>query len=177
MISRIAIRPYCLEDSSPLLEAALESVHEVSPWLEWCHHGLTLDAVRSWVQGQIEARQAETEFEFVIEGCHGEYLGGVGLNSIMPGQFVANLSYWVRTSAARRGIAVEAVRLLADWAFTHTKLNRLEIVVALGNYASERVAEKAGAIREGIQPGRLLLHGKQVDAVVFALTRRLWLET
>jgi RimJ/RimL family protein N-acetyltransferase len=58
-----------------------------------------------------------------------------------------------------------------NWAFESTELVRLEIVVATGNTASHRVAEKVGAIREGVLRRRLLLHGHPHDATMFSLIR------
>jgi ribosomal-protein-serine acetyltransferase len=48
----------------------------------------------------------------------------------------------------------------------------LEIVVSTVNIASLRVAEKAGAVREGTLQSRLLLHGVTHDAVVFSFVRK-----
>jgi RimJ/RimL family protein N-acetyltransferase len=100
----------------------------------------------------------------------GGYLGGVGLNHIDRLNQMANLGYWVRTSRTRQGIARAAVRLIAQFGFEQLHFVRLEIVAATGNKPSQRVAEKAGAIREGVLRNRLTLHGKQHDAVVYSLT-------
>ena len=48
---------------------------------------------------------------------------------------------------------------------------RLEIVCALGSEASQRVAEKAGAVREGVLRDRLVLHDRPCDAVMYSLIR------
>jgi len=61
--------------------------------------------------------------------------------------------------------------LLSDWAFSNTDLVRLEIVAAVGNRWSQRVAEKVEAVREGVLRKRLLIHGIWHDAVVFSITR------
>jgi RimJ/RimL family protein N-acetyltransferase len=53
----------------------------------------------------------------------------------------------------------------------NTDLNRLEIVAAVENIPSQRVAEKAGAIREGIARSRLFLNGRFHDAAVFSFAR------
>ena len=76
-----------------------------------------------------------------------------------------------RTSATRKGVATAAVRKLAQFAFRETNFARLEIVVALGNVASRRVATKVGAVPEGVAHGRLYAHGSSHDAVVYALLR------
>lgn len=61
--------------------------------------------------------------------------------------------------------------MLADWVFDNTELQRLEIVVAVGNATSQRVAEKAGALREGVLRARLRIHGAFHDAVMYSLVR------
>jgi RimJ/RimL family protein N-acetyltransferase len=65
--------------------------------------------------------------------------------------------YWIRTSRTREGAATEAIRLLADFGFATLGLVRVEIVVALGNFSSQRAAEKAGAYREGLLRNRITL--------------------
>jgi RimJ/RimL family protein N-acetyltransferase len=69
------------------------------------------------------------------------------------------------------GVAPAAVRLLRDWAFANTDLARLELVMAVENTRSARVAEKAGANFEGVLRARLRLHGRTHDARLYAFTR------
>ena len=56
-----------------------------------------------------------------------------------------NLGYWVRTSRRGEGIAVRATKLAARYAFENVGLIRVEVVMAVDNSASRRVAEKSGA--------------------------------
>jgi ribosomal-protein-serine acetyltransferase len=81
------------------------------------------------------------------------------------------VGYWVRSSATPQGVATAALQRLVQWAFQHTALMRLEVVVSTQNAASLRVAEKAGAVREGVLRKRLLLHGVWHDAVLFSFVR------
>jgi ribosomal-protein-serine acetyltransferase len=96
-------------------------------------------------------------------------LGGVGLNFINRVHQVGNLGYWVRTSAAGQGIATSAARGMARYGFEEVGLHRIEILAAVPNIASQRVAEKAGAVREAVLRNRLLIGGKSQDAVMFSL--------
>jgi RimJ/RimL family protein N-acetyltransferase len=48
-------------------------------------------------------------------------------------------------------------------------LIRVEIVVAQGNEASVKVAEKIGAHREGILLNRMVVRREMCDAVMFSL--------
>jgi ribosomal-protein-serine acetyltransferase len=56
-----------------------------------------------------------------------------------------------------------------EFARAETDLVRLEIVAAVGNHASARVARKAGATLEGTLRARLFLHGVPHDALMFSI--------
>ena len=167
----ISIRPYLLTDVPLHFEAVLESQEELGPWMPWCHTGYAVDESRGWIESQLAAFQNRAEYEFVIAGADHRLLGGCGLNHIDRSNLGANLGYWVRSSCRGRGIAADAVRLLVDWAFSQTELFRLEIIASVENVASQRVAEKAGARREGVLRGRLQLHGRMHDAAVYSFVR------
>jgi RimJ/RimL family protein N-acetyltransferase len=79
------------------------------------------------------------------------------------------MAYWVRSSQIGRGLATAAVKLLAGFGFDELGLNRLEIVVAKGNFPSQRVAEKAGALREGELRRRIQVRDRIFDVVMFSL--------
>jgi len=164
------IRPYRPEDVEPTFAAVRESVEALSPWLPWCHANYAIEETREFVQFATGAWAKETDFSFaVFDPARGEHLGGVGLNQINRIHNFANLGYWVRTSACGQGIASRSVRQVAGWAFAELGFNRIEIMVAVDNRASQRVAEKAGAQREGILRRRLAVGKAGQDAVVFSL--------
>ncbi len=157
----VRIRPWEARDAEALVEAARESWETVEPWLPWCRRDYALEDAQAWV-----AASGSDRHEFAITDEADRLLGGVGLNTIRDG--VANVGYWVRTSARGRGVASTAVEALVAWALFHTALRRLEVVVPVDNAPSLRVAEACGAAPEGVVRGRLRLRGQVVDAVVFA---------
>lgn len=168
----IFIRPYAIEDAVALYEAAKESVMEVAPFMPWCRPDLSLEDARTWIARQVTNFQSGKAFEFVVLSHEGRFLGGCGLNDIDQENRRANIGYWIRSSVTGNGMATASIHLLVRWAFQNTNLNRLEIIASTENPASQRVAEKAGAVREGLLRCRLLLHGKAHDAVVFSFVRR-----
>ena len=170
-MSGIRIRPYRLDDAQKIWQAVRESLTELEPWMPWAHPAYSIDESRSWLATQVPAFQQRTTFEFAITTDEGAYLGGCGLNQIDALNRRANLGYWVRSSAARKGVATEATRLTRDWGFAHTDLERLEVLVAVGNIASRRVAEKSGAVYEGTLRSRLVVHGVRHDAAMYAFIR------
>ena len=165
------IRFYDAADAAGLFEAARESVAEVHPWLPWCRPGYTLAEAEEWARTRSALAASGEAYDFVIAGEDGRFLGACGINQINRMHRFANLGYWLRTSATGRGLATQAVRLAADFAFRETDLVRLEIVCAVGNARSQRVAERAGAVREGVLRRRLVLHETPVDAVLYSLVR------
>lgn len=166
----LVLRPFCDADASALYEAVRESIAEVSPWLPWCHQNYVIEETREFLASRELASQGGEWYSFgIFETDSGRFLGGVGINFINRVHQMANLGYWVRTSAAGRGVATAAARLAARFAFEQLGLQRIEIVAAVANVPSQRVAEKAGARREGVLRNRLLINGESLDAVLFSL--------
>src|SRR5216683_5525860 len=168
--SPILIRPFREEDAGALYEAVRESISEVSPWLPWCHQNYSIEESREFIGSREIASQGGEWYSFgVFETDGGSFLGGVGINFINRVHQMANLGYWVRTSAAGRGVATAVTRMAARFGFEQLGLRRIEIVAAVGNIPSQRVAEKASARREGVLRNRLLINGESLDACCFSL--------
>ena len=166
----ILLRTLREEDVNALYEAVRESIAEVSVWLPWCHENYSIEEAREFIGSRELASQGGEWYSFgIFEKDGGRFLGGVGINFINRVHQMANLGYWVRTSATGRDIATKATRLAARFGFEQLGLQRIEIVAAVTNRASQRVAEKAGATREGVLRNRLLIRGTSMDAVQFSL--------
>jgi RimJ/RimL family protein N-acetyltransferase len=144
---------------------------ELSTWMSWCHAGYGLEDAAAWIARSSAAKETASEHNFLVLDAASRILGTCGLNQIRPENRLANLGYWIRTSATGSGVATEAVGRLAEYAFRETDLVRLEIVVAADNPGSRRVAEKSGAIFEGIAHDRIFIHGAHTDAAMYALLR------
>ena len=166
---RITLRAPRPEDAQAHFEAVVESLPEVSAWLEWAHEGYRIDESAAFIQRAIAGHQKGEMYEFFIVDPDGRFLGGAGLNKVDTRFMKANLGYWVRTSAAGRGVAAAAAGLLARYGFEQLSFQRIEICAAVDNKASQRVAEKAGAHREGVLRNGIRYRGKPIDSVMFSL--------
>ncbi|HJT36855.1 MAG TPA: GNAT family protein [Actinomycetota bacterium] len=163
------LRPPGVEDARSHFEAVLESVPEVSAWLEWAHDGYRIEESAAFIDRAIAGHRTGDLYEFFIVDADGRFLGGAGLNRVDARFMRANLGYWVRTSAAGRGVAAAAARLLARFGFEQLGLQRIEIIAAVDNEASQRVAEKVGGHREGVLRNGIRFRGKPIDSVCFSL--------
>jgi RimJ/RimL family protein N-acetyltransferase len=166
----IMLRTTRAEDTGALYEAVCESKNELQPWMPWCHPEYSMEDSETFINSREEGWNRDTDYTFVIcDALTGEWLGIVGLNSVNRQNRWANLGYWVRSTRTRRGVASTATRLLARYGLTELGLNRIEIIMSVKNLASQRVAEKAGAHREGIARKRLLYYGQPHDSVIYSL--------
>lgn len=170
---KIILRRYKSDFALVLYEAAFESRGgEFSRWMSWCHADYALAESEDFIARTVESWDKETVFGFAIfDAFNEDFLGGIGLNQFNRQHDFVNLGYWIRTSRQNRGAASEATRILAQASFEDLAINRIEILAAVENEASQKVAIKAGATREGVLRKRLLIGGRVHDAAVFSFVR------
>lgn len=97
-----------------------------------------------WLSGQrveLAVRNAAT----------GEFAGHLQLTRIIPAFGEAMLGYSLVPRFRGRGLMTRAVRLLADWAFAHTRLHRLVAGTDVANTASQAVLRRAGFVQESVR--------------------------
>jgi RimJ/RimL family protein N-acetyltransferase len=166
----VLIRPYRSGDAGAIYEAVRESIPDLSLWVAWCHAYYSIDEAKFFLKMQAEWWKEGRVYNFAVTYVEdGAFLGGCVLNRIDRTNRFANLSYWVRSSRIRQGVASAGSLLVARFGFEELGLNRIEIVAATSNFASLRVAEKLGATREGILRNRITVRDKVHDAVMFSL--------
>lgn len=166
----IILRPCFPHDAEALYAAIRESIADMSSWAPWCPPDYSMAHCKSWLESRSDAWSKGNEYDFIIFDAIGSsLLGGCGIYEINRTHNYANLGYWVRSSQTGKGVATAAAILLAKFGLDTLGFTRIEIVAAVDNNASQRVAEKAGAKREGIERNRHVLHGKIHDAIMFSL--------
>ena len=169
-MSEFNIRPYQLEDVAEIYAASDESRNHVGKWMGWMVPDYSQKDAQAWVEHAVSAWESGSEYEHVIVDAHNQgIVGSCGLNCLNRKDLVSNLGYWVRASRLGQGAAKQAALLLRDFGFRTLGYNRLEIVVAVGNSHSQRVAESVGAQYEGIQRMRLKVGEVAHDAHMYAL--------
>jgi RimJ/RimL family protein N-acetyltransferase len=172
MSGDFVVRPLVAGDAAALHAAVQASIESLSHWFPWAHAGYELSDAEARIAHCVDARERGEEFAFGIFRDDGELLGCTGLNQVNRSQRSANLGYWIGEAHRGRGVATEAARQVSAFGFGELGLVRIEIVTLPGNAASQRVAVKLGALREGEFRNRLVVRGEPVGAVVFSLVPR-----
>ncbi len=107
---------------------------------------------------------------FIFDRKTNQLLGGITLGNIRHGVAqTGHIGYWMGERFAGRGYMLEAVRLVADYAFGVLHLHRIEAACIPGNERSVRVLEKAGFQREGLLRSYLRINGMWQDHHLYAL--------
>ena len=104
---------------------------------------------RTWYQRYEEGRAAGTREAFVAVDDDGAMVALVVAPTIERAARQTELGYIVAPGARGRGVATGALAQLTEWAFAEGML-RVYVHVDVDNHASNRVAEKAGYVREGV---------------------------
>jgi RimJ/RimL family protein N-acetyltransferase len=164
----ILLRPFRSMDAPQLYEAVHESLQDLKPWMSWASDAYTELTAREYITIARARWDERTFYAFAITRGD-EILGACTLSSLHPIYHYCNLGYWVRSSCHGQGIAGRAARLTARFAFEELGLIRVEIVIAVGNAASLRVAQKIGAHDEGFLLNRMVIGKSIFDAHMFSL--------
>jgi RimJ/RimL family protein N-acetyltransferase len=143
---RCIVRPWRLPDALEL--PAIANDPDVARWLlPLFPSPYRLHDAQEWVRRNADA---DPVLNFAVEH-DGALAGAVGLTMGEPAQArarIASIGYWIGKPFWGRGIATEAVSLLAEHAFAQHGVRRLWANVMAANVGSARVLEKAGFIHE-----------------------------
>jgi RimJ/RimL family protein N-acetyltransferase len=169
----VHVRPFSDGDAPAFLEAVRESIDSLSHWFPTrFHHAFGAYEAEQWVTEAAERWELGTDYRFgVFDSASNRLLGCVGINNVNRTYGFGNLGYWIRSTSRDRGIASDAVRLVAQIGLSALDFVRLEIFALPSNLPSIRVAEKIGAVREGVARNRLIYQEQPADAIAFSLIR------
>jgi RimJ/RimL family protein N-acetyltransferase len=171
---RLVLQKFTRRDQTTYDEATRSSLPELNQWLPWARldyeHGDTTAFLRESIQAWKEDRAWDYSIRFKEEP--GRHLGSVSMWTVSKLGKIAEFGYWVRTDEHSKGICTEAVGRLLEETFNSLGYHKVTLRVAVGNTASDRVAEKLGFTREGVLREELLIRGNWVDHSLWSLLDR-----
>jgi ribosomal-protein-serine acetyltransferase len=96
-------------------------------------------------------------------------LGSISLMRIDWDHLRGEVGYWLAAYARGEGHVTRAVRLICGWGFQKLGLERIELLAATANPASQRVAERSGFQREAVMRSVWVGREGRHDMVCFGL--------
>jgi RimJ/RimL family protein N-acetyltransferase len=88
-----------------------------------------------------------------------------------PGYYYWNIGIALLPEARGEGYGTLAQRMLAQYLFAHTTVQRIEAATEVGNVAEQRALEKAGFTREGVHRSTGWRDGACRDGVWYSMLR------
>lgn len=154
-----------------MLTAIGDSIPELEVWLPWAHAGygraeamrFLRDSGAAWAEGRA--------FDFAIRSRlePDRHLGNISVWPTSQRERSGEIGYWIRSDATGAGVATEAAARVTDVAFAELGMHRVTLRIAVGNRASERVAEKLGYVHEGLLREEVLVRGTWLDHTLWAM--------
>jgi RimJ/RimL family protein N-acetyltransferase len=163
-----ALRAWRDSDLQPLVVAGQDP--EISRWTRVPFPYGASDA-RAYLLQRHDTLHAGTAAPFAIVSAadRDHLLGSISLMRFSWQHARAEVGYWLAKDARGQGHVTRAVGLITAWGFRSLGLERIDLLAATGNPASQRVAERCGFTREAVL--RSYLPGKEgrQDMVAFGL--------
>jgi RimJ/RimL family protein N-acetyltransferase len=156
--SGLLLRPWTEQDIPAMVAAYRDPA--MRRWLR--HPVATAEEAHRIVEARREDRRAGTGFSFAIlqadpDDAAGDLVGGISIRRLGGEAASGEVGYWVTVPSRGLGIAPRALNAVCEWAFRlprHRPLENLELIHAVGNHASCRVAEKTGFALSAVLPPR-----------------------
>lgn len=99
-------------------------------------------------------------------------IGNIGYFRMQPENHRAEVGYMLSTEFHGKGIMQEALERIINYGFNELKLHSIEAVTDPENYASWKLLEKNGFIREGHFKEDCYWQGKYLDSYVYSLLNK-----
>lgn len=160
------LRPWRDSDLRAVTEACQDP--EIARWTNVPEPYGEADA-RAFLLHRYDALLAGTAAPFAIVSSADRLLGSIALMRIDWQHRRSEAGYWLARSGRGQGHATRALGLICRWGSEAFGCERIDLYASTGNGASQRVAERAGFLREGVL--RAYMRGKQgqQDMVAFGL--------
>ena len=149
-------------DDAPAVHAACQDP-ELQRWLPDIPRPYTHDDARAFVTDELGL--GPYQFAVTVEA---KVVGSIGLR--VGKHEIGHIGYWCAPGARGRGITTRALRRLCRYSLDELRLERLDLMTDIENFASQRVAEKVGFRREGVLRSHLRHpDGHRRDSLLFSL--------
>ena len=102
-----------------------------------------------------------------------KFVGLAGFKDVDKDNRKTEIGYWLSQHAQGKGIMIQSIQRLIEYAFEEMNMNRVQIKVAIENKKSRKIPERLGFRVEGIErDGESLVDNQYTDIAVYSLLKR-----
>jgi ribosomal-protein-serine acetyltransferase len=104
----------------------------------------------------------------------GDFAGLAGYKDSDPVNQRTEIGYWLAENMQGKGIMIQTIKKLVDFAFRNLNRNRVQIKVAVGNHKSSAIPKKLGFVFEGTEREGEFHSDRFYDLELFSLLKKEW---
>jgi ribosomal-protein-serine acetyltransferase len=162
--------------------------------LRMAHAGIIFEAIdrdrnylRRWLPFVDQTRKPEDTKDFIKQlqqnlrndyvytiWYKGDFAGLAGYKDSDPVNQKTEIGYWLAENMQGKGIMIQTVKKLVDFAFRNLNRNRVQVKVAVGNHKSSAIPKKMGFIFEGIEREGEFHTDRFYDLELYSMLKKEW---
>lgn len=171
---RLLLRRFGRRDVSSLEEGVRASLSDLHEWLPWAHMDYARSDAVAFVKDSMHAWKDDKAYDYAIRTLDepDRHIGNISIWQTSRSGKIGEIGYWIRSDALGHGYATEATLAIMGVGFQSLGLHKITLRIAVGNRASERVAEKLHFTREGVLREELLIRGNWIDHTLYSMLDR-----
>ncbi len=101
-----------------------------------------------------------------------QFIGTIGYYRSKPEHHRAEVGYMIQKTHQGKGYTTEALKEVIKYGFSVMQLHSIEAVIDPDNFASEKILQKCGFIKEAHFKENEFWEGKYLDSVVYSLLKK-----
>ncbi|MBV9491631.1 MAG: GNAT family N-acetyltransferase [Verrucomicrobia bacterium] len=172
-VADLGLVPLDKRDADELFALIIANRTHLRRWLPWIDGVQSAGDTSAYVRNALELQRLGLRVDYTLR-LRGRLIGTIAYHTLQPAHRSGVIGYWLELASSRRGYMTAAVERLVTYGFTELDLNRIEVRVAVGNRASERICTRLGFKEEGILREAEWLYDRFVDLQVRSLLRSEW---
>ena len=162
--------------------------------IKLAHTGLIFETIdrdreylRKWLPFVDQTRKPEDTREFIRQlqqnpkndlvytiWYKGDFAGLAGYKDSDQVNQKTEIGYWLAEKMQGKGIMIQTVKKLVDFAFRNLNRNRVQIKVAIGNHRSSAIPKKLGFQLEGIEREGEFHYDQFYDLEIYSMLKKEW---
>ena len=169
---RLIIRPISIEDKQEVFE--YRSDRETNKYQGWIPTTLLdVEIFIGRISKQID--EPETWFQFVImEKETQKIIGDIGIHFFDRDNKQTEIGCTLNKNYQNKGYATESIKRVIDYLFNELKKHRIITSIDPDNKNSIRLVERIGFRNEAHFVESLMMNGKWVDDLIYAIIEKEW---
>jgi RimJ/RimL family protein N-acetyltransferase len=144
-------------------------------WLPWANdydrsvaQRFIRDSAAAWAEGKA--------FDFAVRTLDdpNRHVGNVSVWWTSRQNGIGEIGYWIRSDVTGQGVGTEVTARAVQIGFEELMAHKLVLRIAMGNVASERIAERLGFTFEGTLRDEVRIGDEWVDHTAWSLLSQEW---